>query len=117
MQCEFDIPSRVIIGADTRAKVAQEARSLEWSRVLIVSDPFGETAGRVSEIAELLSKADIGVSVYADLAAEPDTEIVQNGLERFRAEKCDGIIAIGGGSVLFQSVLEESLNVDDFLIA
>ena len=100
MQCDLDIPPRVIIGVDTRTKVAQGARSLRWSCVMIVSDPFGETAGRVNEISGLLSKADMAVVVYTDVTGEPDTNMVVNGLERFKAEKCDGIIALGGGSVI-----------------
>lgn len=100
MQFEPDIPSRVIIGADTRAKVAQEALSLAWKRVLIVSDPFGESSGRVGELADLLSNAGMEATLYTQVTAEPDTEMVERGLERFRAENCDGIIAIGGGSVI-----------------
>jgi alcohol dehydrogenase len=97
---ELDIPSRVIIGADTRARVAQEIRPLEWSRVLIVSDPFHEKAGRISEITQLLSKADLEVSIYTNVDGEPDTEMVRCGFQQFQADKCDGIVALGGGSVI-----------------
>jgi alcohol dehydrogenase class IV len=97
---DLDIPSRVIIGADTRARVAQEVRILEWSRVLIVSDPFHEKAGRVSEIAQLLSKADLEVSTYTSVTGEPDTEMVGRGFKQFHTNKCDGIVALGGGSVI-----------------
>lgn len=100
MNCELDIPSRVIIGADTRARVAQEIGFLEWSRVLIVSDPFHEKAGRISEIAQLLSKADIEVSTCTSVDGEPDTEMVRCGFQQFQADKCDGIVALGGGSVI-----------------
>lgn len=79
MDCELDIPSRVIIGADTRTRVVQEVGILEWSRVLIVSDPFHEKAGRISEIAQLLSKADLEVSTCTCVDGEPDTEMVRCG--------------------------------------
>ena len=100
MRYELDIPPRVIIGADSRAEVAQEAERLDWSRVLIVSDPFHKKAGRISEIANLLSKADVAFSVYANVTGEPDTEMVVHGFEQFKAEACDGIVALGGGSVI-----------------
>jgi len=100
LQHELDIPKKVIIGPDTRHGTAKEAEALEWSRVLIVSDPFGESSGHVGEIEDLLSKADIDVSVHTDVTGEPDTVMVEKALERFRAMNCDGIIAIGGGSVI-----------------
>ncbi|MHC4546417.1 MAG: iron-containing alcohol dehydrogenase [Planctomycetota bacterium] len=100
MDCELDIPSRVIIGADTRARVAQEVGILGWSRVLIVSDPFHEKAGRTSEIAQLLSKADLEVSIFTGVDGEPDTEMVLCGFKQFQADKCGGIVALGGGSVI-----------------
>ncbi|NIP28586.1 MAG: iron-containing alcohol dehydrogenase [Phycisphaerae bacterium] len=100
MDCELDIPSRVIIGADTRLRVAQEVRNLEWSRVLIVSDPFHEETERIKEIAQLLSKADLKVSTYTGVTDEPDTEMVGRGFQQFQADKCDGTVALGGGSVI-----------------
>lgn len=100
MDCELDIPSRVIIGADTRARVAQEVGNLKWSRVLIVSDPFHEKAGRISEIAQILSKADLEVSIFTGVDGEPDTEMVRCGFQQFQTDKCDGIVALGGGSVI-----------------
>lgn len=100
MNYQLEIPPRVIIGADTRRSVAQEAMNLGWSRVLVVSDPFHEKAGRTSEIAELLSKAGLEVSVYSGVTGEPDTEMVTRGLKQFKADKCDGIVGLGGGSVI-----------------
>jgi alcohol dehydrogenase len=97
---QLEIPPRVLIGADSRAGVAQEARGLGWSCILLVSDPFHEKAGRTSEITELLSKAGLETSVYSGVTGEPDTEMVIQGLRQFKADKCDGIIALGGGSVI-----------------
>jgi len=95
---ELDLTSRVIVGADTRIRVGQEARKLGFTRVLVVSDPFHEQAGRTDEIAHLLNAAGLEVSVYTGVTAEPDTEMVERGAEQFRADNCDGIVALGGGS-------------------
>jgi alcohol dehydrogenase class IV len=67
---------------------------------LIVSDPFHEEAGRIGEIAQLLSKANLEVSTYTGVTDEPDTEMVGRGFQQFQADKCDGIVALGGGSVI-----------------
>jgi alcohol dehydrogenase class IV len=113
MYCELDITPRVIIGADTRTQVGREARRLGFTRVLIVSDPFHEQAGRADEIAHLLNAAGIEASVYAGVTAEPDTEMVERGLEQFRADKCDGIVALGGGSPIDTAKTISVLTVND----
>jgi alcohol dehydrogenase len=98
MYYELDITPRVIVGADSRTKVGAEARKLGFTRVLVVSDPFHEQAGRTDEIAHLLNAAGLEVSIYAGVTAEPDTEMVERGLAQLKAEDCDGLIALGGGS-------------------
>jgi len=110
---QLEIPPRVIIGADARSSVGQEAMNLGWSRVLVVSDPFHEKAGRTSEIAELLSKGGLEVSVYSGVTGEPDTEMVTCGLKQFKADKCDGIVALGGGSVIDTAKTISVLAVND----
>ncbi|MCP4610979.1 MAG: iron-containing alcohol dehydrogenase [Planctomycetes bacterium] len=113
MNYQLEIPPRVIVGANTRKSVAQEAMNLGWSRVLVVSDPFHEKAGRTSEITELLSKAGVEVSVYSGVTGEPDTEMVTLGLKQFKADKCEGIVALGGGSVIDTAKTISVLAVND----
>ncbi len=113
MHYQLEIPPRVIIGADARRSLGQEARGLGWSRVLVVSDPFHEKVERTSEITELLSKAGVEVSVYSGVTGEPDTEMVTRGLKQFKADKCDGIVALGGGSVIDTAKTISVLAVND----
>jgi len=98
MYYELDITPRVIVGPDTRTKVGEEARKLGFTRVLVVSDPFHEQGGRADEIVHLLNAAGLEASVFAGVTAEPDTEMVNRGAEQFRADNCNGIVALGGGS-------------------
>ena len=100
MHQELDFTPRVIVGADALSRVAQEVKNFGWSHVLLVSDPFHEKMERTSEVVQLLGKAGIEVSVYADVTAEPDTDTVEHGLKQFQTHRCDGIIALGGGSVI-----------------
>ncbi len=100
MHYELDMPARSIIAADARLCVGREVRRLGWSRVLLVSDEFHEAAGRVEEMSRLLENARISVSVYSDVNCEPDTKIVESGFSRYQADGCDGVVALGGGSVI-----------------
>jgi len=110
---QLEIPPRVIVGADARKCVGTEAMNLGWSRALLVSDPFHEKAGRTSEITVLLSKAGLEASTYCGVTGEPDTEMVICGLKQFKADKCDGIIALGGGSVIDTAKTISVLAVND----
>jgi len=98
MEYCLDLPARSVIGADARTAVAAEAQRLNFSRVLLVSDPYLEKEGRVAEIIELLAKADITASIYTGVTTEPDTEMVTEGLEQYRQDNCHGVVALGGGS-------------------
>jgi len=98
MPFELDITPRVIVGADTRTRVGTEARRLGFTRVLVVSDPFHGQAGRADEIVHILNAAGLEASVYAGVVGEPDTMMVEQGAEQFKADNCDGIVALGGGS-------------------
>jgi alcohol dehydrogenase class IV len=100
LHCELNFTPRVIIRADARTRVAEQARNLCFSHILLVSDPFHEKAGRISEIARLLSNAGMKVSVYAGVTGEPDTDMIERGLQHFQAGGCNGIVALGGGSVI-----------------
>ncbi|MHC4570145.1 MAG: iron-containing alcohol dehydrogenase [Planctomycetota bacterium] len=113
MYYELDITPRVIVGAETRTRVGAEARKLGLTRVLIVSDPFHEETGRADEVANSLYAAGLEVSVYAGVTAEPDTEMVDRGFEQFRADKCDGIVALGGGSPIDTAKTISVLAVND----
>ncbi|MHC4725824.1 MAG: iron-containing alcohol dehydrogenase [Planctomycetota bacterium] len=113
MHYQLEIPPRVLIGADSRSRLTHEAMNLGWSRVLVVSDPFHEKAGRTSEISNLLSKTGLQVSVYSGVTGEPDTEMVTCGLKQFKADKCDGIVALGGGSVIDTAKTISVLAVND----
>ncbi len=100
MYCELDMPPHVLIGAESRTKVADEALKLGFTRVLLVCDPFWAVGEYLPQIEQTLRRAGLSVSVHAGVTAEPDTGIVECALLHLKAEKCDGIIALGGGSVI-----------------
>ena len=94
----LDLPGRSVIGADAHQAVGEEVRRLNWTRVLLVSDPYQQQEGRTAEIQQLLEKAQVSTSVYTEVTGEPDTEMVDAGLEQFKKDRCDGVVTLGGGS-------------------
>ena len=66
------------------------------SKPLLVTDPFLSKTPIVSDIEQLLSQ--FNPVLFANTPQNPTEEAVEEAVQVYLAEKCDGIIAIGGGS-------------------
>ena len=75
----------------------EECRRLNIRRPLLVTDPGVRAAGLLDRllavVAELAEPA-----VFADTPANPTEQAVRRATATFKEGKCDGIIALGGGS-------------------
>jgi len=78
------------------ARVAELARNLGMAKPLLVTDP-GLAAGPVfARVRDLL--ASLGPVVFDRTPQNPDEPSVEAASARFREHRCDGVIAVGGGS-------------------
>ncbi len=71
-------------------------KGLKRHRPLLVSDAAFELLDAKEHINEL----DIPIVRFSEFTANPRYEDVFKGVERFRHEGCDSVIAIGGGSAI-----------------
>ena len=70
--------------------------SIGISKPLLVTDPFLSKTAIVGDIQELLSQ--FNPILFAKTPQNPTEDAVEDAVQVYLAEKCDGIIAIGGGS-------------------
>lgn len=89
-----------LIGPDARLQLADKAKELKMTKVLIVSDPGIQKAGVLDEPIALLDKAGIKTVLYTEVNSDPLDTKCEAAAELAVSEKCDGIIAIGGGSTM-----------------
>lgn len=68
--------------------------------VLIVTDKGIVTAGLVEPVSEVLETSNIPHCIYADTQPNPTVYNVEDALKVYHSNKCNGIIAIGGGSAM-----------------
>lgn len=68
------------------------------ANVLLVTDPGLRKAGVTAALEELLEKSGIRCVVYDKTCANPTVHNVEEARELYVSEKCEGIIAFGGGS-------------------
>lgn len=81
-------------GAGAIAGVGDAARELGMKRPLIVADKGVQAAGLVAKVTAVLGD----VPLFLDTPPNPTESAVKAALAQYRAERCDGIVALGGGS-------------------
>jgi choline dehydrogenase len=90
------VPTRLVHGAGAVASLAEECRALGITRPMLVTDPGVTAAGLVDRVRPQLN----GVVVFDEVRPNPDIELVDRAADVYRAEGCDGLVALGGGSSL-----------------
>jgi|SRR5271157_25734 len=95
MRFEFATATRIIFGQGAIKELAPSAK-LFGTRALIVE---GESGQRVAGSIDQLKEAGLDVSEF-HVSGEPTVAVVEAGLEQARAEQCNLVVSIGGGSVI-----------------
>lgn len=90
----FTFPNRILFGQGSRALLTAELGRLGVARPLVVTDRGLIDSGVVDEAVRPSTKPIVFDSVHAN----PTEADVLAGLDRYRNEGCDGLVAIGGGS-------------------
>jgi alcohol dehydrogenase class IV len=90
------LPARVIFGAGTRAELRARLEQLGVTRPLLVTTAAGEARyrGVLAPLDELRPVGFFGAEPHCPEA------VVERCRSTYRAARCDGVVAIGGGSTL-----------------
>jgi len=117
---EFCNKVRTVSGHKALDKLPEMLASMKCVKPMIITDKGVLGAGLVEPVKKALgAKIKIG-GIYDDVPADSDVKTVKNIAAKYRAAKCDSIIAVGGGSVLDTAkgvnilVSENSENLMDF---
>jgi alcohol dehydrogenase class IV len=112
---EFATATRIIFGAGKLREIGALAKDL-GRRALLVR---GREPRRSNEMATILNQHGIETFPFA-VSGEPDLETVNDGTALAKAERCDFVISIGGGSTIdtgkaIAALLTNSGELLDFL--
>jgi alcohol dehydrogenase len=94
---KFSVPE-IILGRGSLKYAALCAKRLGAQKVFLVSDPGLERAGWVERIAEILEAEKLAWYYFNDVVANPRDHQVKQGAEHYFRERCDVVMALGGGS-------------------
>ena len=92
----FSLPTEIEYGPGCIKKLPEKLAFYGGKKPLLVSDPGVAKAGILGRISALLK--DIPYAVYDKVEANPKDINAEEGARVARAEGCDCLIAVGGGS-------------------
>ncbi|MGH9395580.1 MAG: iron-containing alcohol dehydrogenase [Terriglobia bacterium] len=94
----FAFPTRTIFGAGALAQLGDEIAHLGIRRPLLVTDRGVVYAGIIERVTG--AAKSVSFAIFDGVSPNPTEQNVVEGIECYRRERCDGIVAVGGGSPL-----------------
>ncbi len=98
MSTAFFIPALNLMGAGCLTQAADAIQSHGFKKALIVTDKVINSIGMVKQVQTLLNERDVTSVVFDGTQPNPTTGNVSAGLELLKANECDFVISLGGGS-------------------
>ena len=97
MAREFIVPGEIISGSGA-LDMAEGALKLLGKKALIVTDKVMIDLGNCAKVEKALTNQGIEYSIYSDICGEPTDTMIEKGLQIYKDENCDFLVALGGGS-------------------
>lgn len=85
-------------GENSLEKLPDLVKSLELNMLLVITDEGIHKLGLMDKLLEGLQEQNIAFVVYSKTVPNPTFTNIEEALELYNANNCDGIIAFGGGS-------------------
>ena len=96
----WNYPTKILFGVGKIRELTKVCRELKMTKPLLVTDKALIKLSFVKEINETLKYEFQQFSIFSDVKSNPTAENVNNGVGVFVEGNHDGVIALGGGSVL-----------------
>jgi lactaldehyde reductase len=87
-------------GRNSREKLGEELNSRGINKVLVVTDATLITANVTKMVTDVLDSKGIEYITFSNIKPNPTTGNVHEGLALARENNVEGIVAVGGGSVI-----------------
>ncbi len=95
---KFYIPAINLMGAGCLQEAAADIKGYGHRKALIVTDKILNQIGVVAKVAGLLAEHGIESAVFDETKPNPTMTNVEAGLAMLKANDCDCVISLGGGS-------------------
>ena len=96
----YFLPPSIQFGPGAIKNLGAHVHTFRGDKPFIVTDEGVTNAGILSKTVESLKNAQIDSAIFDAVQPNPTDLSVLEGVEAYRAEGCDVVIAVGGGSVM-----------------
>ena len=100
MKINWNYPTSVWVGENRIKDLSQACKNLKISSPLFVTDKDLINLDMTKNIILELKKKFNTLAIFSNFSGNPIGENVEEGVSEFKKNKCDGVIAFGGGSGL-----------------
>lgn len=104
MNFDFFNPTRILFGAGQLENLHRQRMPGEKALLLISNGKSTRTNGSLDRTIEQLTKAGVAYALFDKIMENPYKSVVMEGAAFARENRCDFIVALGGGAVLDSSV-------------
>ena len=112
----FTSVANVEFAAGAAKKLPQISQKLGVTRPLVVTDQGIIVCGLLESTLAGFEQTGVGVTVYADVVADPPEQNILEALSIAKSANCNGVIGFGGGSSMdVAKLLAVLLNTDQTL--
>ena len=96
----WNYPTTMWVGENRINDIAEACKSLGITKPLLVTDKGLAETDIVKNTLSILENKNVSTKLYSNVVGNPTGKNVNEGVESFKKNNCDGVIAFGGGSGL-----------------
>ena len=96
----WNYPTTMWVGENRINDIAQACKNLNILKPLFVTDKGLAETEIVKKTISILKNEKINIELFSNVVGNPTGTNVNEGVESFRKNNCDGVICFGGGSGL-----------------
>ena len=96
----WNYPTTMWVGENRINDIAVACKSLGIAKPLLVTDKGLAETDIVKNTLSILDQNKLSTKIYSNVVGNPTGQNVNEGVESFKKNSCDGVIAFGGGSGL-----------------
>ena len=96
----YFLPPQIEFGDGAIQNLGEHVKAFDGKKPFLVSDAGVINAGILAKATDALETSSLPYATYSDIEPNPTDISVTDGVEVYKAEACDVVIAVGGGSVM-----------------
>ena len=100
MTFNWNYPTTVWVGENRINDLTQACINLKINKPLLVTDKDLVNLTMIKNVTSEIKKNFNELNIFSNFLGNPVGENVKEGVDEFKKNNCDGVIAIGGGSAL-----------------